>query len=286
MTGTDEWTVTEPAVIDGMPDHVYHADPVVGGSLSASGAKTLLKAPALFAWERQHGRPDRRQYDDGHAAHRLVLGVGPELVRIDAEEWRSKAVKEEVAAVREAGGVPLRPSQWDTAHAMAAALRAHPIASALLDPTRGGKPEQSLFWRGTDVWLRARLDWMPDPAAPGRPTIADYKTCDKASPVAIRRAVADYGYHLQDAWYRAAVDNVLGIDAAFCFIFQEKHPPHLVTVAQLEDDAIAAGHRAMRCAIETYRECTESGTWPGYIGDQEIADIDLPPWASRYEEYA
>ena len=51
---TEVLTVTEPGVY-AMPFDVYLADPVPGGSLSTSGAKTLLNAcPAIFAYERKH----------------------------------------------------------------------------------------------------------------------------------------------------------------------------------------------------------------------------------------
>jgi hypothetical protein len=165
---------------------------------------------------------------------------------------------------------------------MVYALRQHPIASVLLDPERGGKPEQSLFWRGHDMWLRARLDWVPA-ECPGRPIISDYKTCESASREAIRRAVYNYGYYIQGPWYLAAVDNLLGwSEAALLFIFQEKTPPYLVTVAELDGPALREGHAQMRRAIDTYRECVETGVWPGYSDDVEL--IDLPPYARTTAE--
>lgn len=278
------WTVTEPCVVDGMPDDVYRADPVPSGSLSASGAKVLLRAPALFRHQREHGRPNQRHYDVGHGAHKLVLGAGPELVRIDAEEWRSKAVKEEVAAAYDVGKVPLRPSDYEAVHEMAAALRRHPIAGKLFDPDRGGKPEQSMFWGGGDVWLRARLDWLPDPNGAGRMIVPDYKTADNADPRAFGRVAASYSYHLQDAWYTAAVDNLLGRQAAFLFVIQEKAPPYLVTVVELDAEAKRAGHREMRRAIEMYRDCAAADVWPGYTAADEIRLVSLPAYATRDTE--
>src|SRR5690606_21262484 len=138
----------------------------------------------------------------GTAAHKLVLGTGPELVRIDADEWRTKEIKAEVADVRARGGVPLKPAEWDQAHAMADAIRAHPIASVLFQPGQG-KPEQTLIWQDeeTGVWCRARLDWLPEPGR-GRLIIPDYKTCRSAAPGALAKAIAEHGYHQQDDWYR------------------------------------------------------------------------------------
>lgn len=273
--------VTEPGVY-AMPDAYYHADPVPGGSLSRSGAKLLLppSCPARFAYERGREPATKKEWDIGHAAHRLALGAGPDLVRIDADEWRSKAIKDEVAAVRKAGGVPLRPADYTAVHEMADALWQHPIARALFNPDHG-KPEQTLVWRGHDVWLRCRLDWLPNPDSPGRMVIPDYKTADCADPDKFARDAARYSYHLQDAWYTAAVDNLLGAPPGFVFVVQEKTPPYLVTVVELDQQAKRAGHERMRRAIEIYRDCTESGIWPGYTQPDEIPLISLPAYATR-----
>ncbi len=166
---------------------------------------------------------------------------------------------------------------------MAEVIREHPIAGALLNPDRGGEAEQSLFWQDeeTGVRRRARLDWMPDLTnAWGRFIAVDYKTCSSAGPDAIAKAVANYGYYMQADWYCAGI-RALGLDddPAFLFVFQEKEPPYLVTVAGLDDEARAIGRARNRQAIERFRDCTESGFWPGYSDDIEY--ISLPPWAAR-----
>jgi hypothetical protein len=63
---------TTPGFYDDIPEAEYHAD---RDSLSVSGAKVLLKAPALFKWQQDH--PVHKDvFDFGSAAHALVLGVG------------------------------------------------------------------------------------------------------------------------------------------------------------------------------------------------------------------
>jgi hypothetical protein len=44
--------ITKPGIYPGVPDEVYHADPVEGGSLSSTGARKILDCPAKFKWER------------------------------------------------------------------------------------------------------------------------------------------------------------------------------------------------------------------------------------------
>lgn len=277
--------VTEPGVFD-IPVDAYHADPVpaqLGGSLSTSGAKLLLppSCPARYRWATDHPEPPAasRVFDVGTAAHRLVLGAGPDLVRIDADKWLSKAVKAEVAAVRAAGAVPLKPAEFEQVHAMAAALRRHPIAAALL---AAGIPEQSLFWVDpeTGVWRRARIDWLPDATSRRRIVIPDYKSCESASPEELRRAIYNYGYHLQAAAYIDAAQAVgHAADAAFVLIAQEKTPPYLVTVVQPDPAAVDIGRDQNRRALELYAECTGTGRWPGYTDD--VAEIALPGWVER-----
>lgn len=274
-------TITEPGVYD-IPNDVYHADPVPAGSLSSSGARKLLppSCPAKFKYERDHGQAPTDTFDFGHAAHGLALGDGPDLVKVDAGDWRTKAAQEQREAARAEGKVALLAADYAAVHAMADALRDHPIASRLFT---NGKPEQSLFWidEDDDVWRRARLDWLPQGSG-GRLIIPDYKSTRSAAPDAISKHLADYSYHGQAAWYLDAV-HALGLaeDAAFVFVFQEKAPPYLVTVAEPDPMALRIGREQNRRAIEVFAECQATDTWPGYSTDIEL--IGLPAWVeNRY----
>jgi hypothetical protein len=270
---TEPLVVTEPGVYE-MDAEAYHRH----DSLSSSGARRLLSpsCPALFAYEREHGQGHKATWDIGHAAHKLVLGNGPDLVRIDADEWRTSAIKAEVKEVREAGGVPLKPAQHDMVTDMAEAIREHPVASALFNPL-GGRAEQSLFWKdaATGVHRRARLDWLPFPHAGRRLIVPDYKTTKDASPEGIQKAVHQFGYHQQAPWYLDGVAALeLGSDPTFVFVFQEKDPPYLVTVVELDVIAMKYGRHLNQQAIDIYAECTRTGHWPGYSDEIEL--IPLP----------
>src|SRR5690606_36787791 len=69
--------IRRPGLYD-LPEHIYHADPVPGGSLPSTGAWLLLECPARFRYEHAHPPVPRPHVDFGTAAHKLVLGVGPE----------------------------------------------------------------------------------------------------------------------------------------------------------------------------------------------------------------
>jgi hypothetical protein len=267
-----------------MDETVYHADPVPGGSLSSSEARKLLppSCPARFRWEKDNPPPPKDHLELGSAAHQLVLGAGPGLVVVHAEDWRTKAAREHRDAARAEGKIPLLTGEHVQVLGMAAAIRAHPVARALFDPERGGKPEQNLFWQDPEsgIMRRARLDWLPQPQDGKRLVIGDYKTTADASPAAIRKHVANFGYYMQASWYLDAV-TALGLDEApsMLFVFQEKQAPYLVIVAELDEAAIATGRERNALACEIFRDCTEAGIWPGYSTEIEL--ISLPPWAAR-----
>jgi hypothetical protein len=284
-TATAEFTA---GVYDGMPEDEYHGDPVPGGSLSSTGARQLLppSCPALFKHQQDHP-VFKSVFDYGSGAHKLVLGTGPKIELIDCADWKTTAAKDQRDAARANGFIPLLAHEFDQIKAMAAAIQDHPVAGALFDPQSGGVAEQSIFWKDelTGVWCRCRPDWLAGQRdRHGRLIIVDYKTTPKADVESIRRSIANYGYHQQAPFYIDGVRAVgLDGDPQFIFIFQEKAPPYLITPVQLiwEDEQV--GRQRNRNAIERYRDCRESGIWPGHTDDIEY--ISLPPWARSREDY-
>jgi len=276
--------VTEPGVYD-MPEDAYHADPVPGGSLSASGAKLLLppSCPALYRYRRDHPKVSA-VFDYGTAAHRQVLGRGLPICNLNYDDWRTKAAKDAADEARAQGYIPLLKADVAKVLEMAAAVREHPLAAGLFDPEHGD-PEQSLFWQDDEfgIWRRARLDWLPRWRRGRRLIIGEYKTAAAVDPDSVRKAIANFGYHISAAQY---VDGARALDLdddpAFLFVFQMKDPPYLVNVVQLDDEAMAVGRERMRHACEIFRDCTTSGIWPGYSDLSRDPDvISLPPWAAR-----
>ncbi len=277
--------ITAPGVYD-MPADDYHADPVQGGSLSSSGARKLLppSCPALFRWERDNPTPSTKAMEAGTAAHTQLLGTGPEVVIIQADDWRTKDAREKAADARLAGQIPMLPKEYAPVEAMTEALRQDPLGGSLFQPGTG-QAEASLVWHDDRFGIkrRARLDYLREPQS-GRLLLVDYKTTVCASPREIPRTINAYGYHLTGAWYS---DGILALglaeDVAFLLVFQEKTPPYLVTVAQLDDISLKIGRERNAEAMHIYRECVETDTWPGYSDRVEI--VSLPPWEiNRYEQ--
>lgn len=263
----------EPGLYD-IPAELYHSDPVPGGSLSASGAKLLADCPARYAYLLDHPQPFKAAFEFGTAAHTVILGDGPELVVVEAARWDTNEIKEKVTKLRAAGKVPLKQADYQQVCDMAAALAAHPEASEIFAPGTG-VAEQSAFWFDGTIWRRSRFDWLRDGE------IDDYKTTTSVHPDALQKTVHQFGYHQQDDFYRT-VATELGLvppDAPFRFVFQEKQPPYLVAVAELDFIARSVGRHLNQLAISRYLYGREAGHWPGYSETSTV--ISLPPYIER-----
>lgn len=283
----------EDGMYSGIPDEVYHAD---RGSLSSSGARALLapSCPEIFRHQQLEPPAPKPQYDFGHVAHKFVLGEGTEIVELDPaihglnkDGSPSKAPtnttmwQEAAQEARQRGQIPMHIAEVAKAKAMAAKVREHPLAAALL---ADGTPELSGYWHDpeTGVRLRFRPDWLPNPGR-GRLIVVDYKTATSAHPGHFARAAADYGYHQQVPWYLdglAACD--IADDAAFVFIVQSKSPPYPVSVIELKPDDIELGRRRNRKAIDLYAQCVRTGNWPDY--GQGVHSVSLPSYAVYQQE--
>lgn len=261
----------------GIPEDVYHSD---RDSLSSSGARMLLSTtPLQFYFGLQQPPPPRKVFDYGSACHKMVLGEGQQLQVVKADDWKTKAAREERDRAWAQGKAVVLQKEMDTAQRMAGALYQHPVAAALLD--QEGSPELSGWWTDpeTGVRLRFRPDYVPADVPGRRPLVVDYKTSADAHPSLFAKSAARFGYHCQGDWYLEGLAATTGItDAVFVLVVQEKTPPYPVAVYTFDGDDIERGRAHNRRAIRLYAECRRAGRWPGYEG---INVLRLPAWARR-----
>ena len=266
-----------------MPEDVYHADPVPGGSLSVSGAKKLLppSCPAIFHYEREHPKPPTEAMELGTVAHKMVLGSGPEIVIVDAANWMTKAAKEQRDAARLAGKVPLLREDYKRAKAMADTVLSHPVAGALFNPDHGSARAVPVLGRPASPGSCSGPGWTGCRSAPAAGSGSSSGTSSPArprSPAAITKQVSNYGYFMQAPFYCDGA-AALGLDPypRFVFVFVESAPPHLITVVQLDDEAMDAGRALNRLAIERYRDCTEAGVVARLLRKNPSSLFTCPP---------
>ena len=295
-----EWTLggggllPPPRAYSGMAELLVHQHP----ALSSTGAKKLTppSTPAHYRAMRDGDYKPTREMEFGTAAHTVVLGTGQALHVVEASGWNVKAGKEGKQLAYDLGRLPILESEYEKIQAMADAIRQHPVASLLFQRQRyeagqlipaTGTPELSLFWRDdlSGIDKRCRLDWFPHyRSASGVLIVPDYKTCVSASPDAVSRAFRDYGYPQQAQWNTEGIEALGLNDGApvlFVFVFQEKTAPYLINTVAVGSQSLQVAERKNYLAARLFRECSESGEWPGY--GNRIDYVDLPYWDLKRE---
>lgn len=278
--------ITEPGVYYDLAEADYHRQ---HDWLSWSRMKYLLppSTPAHFKASLKRGEERKRHFDLGKVVHRLVLGEGADFEVVqalnkskepyDAKDYLTVSSQRHMEEIYESGKVPILRHELDQAEAMAAAVKEHPTADALLT---NGKPEVSLFWIDpeTGVKCRARIDWLHDKVEGRRRIATDVKTALSASPIEFAKAAANHGYFGQHIHYLDGI-KALGLDKdpAFVFVVIEKADPWLINVGQFANrDDLRLARAAVDHCRRLYAECLANDNWPGY--GTGINDLLLPKW--------
>lgn len=254
-----------PGIYPGVTNSAYHSDPAMG----STSLKTLaLKTPAHYMYDKHHPKSSDA-FTLGTAAHSLILeNDATGIVIVDAPNWLTKAAKEEKSAALADGKQPLLTKEWEQVQAMRDSVMAHEVAGPLFT---GHKAEQSVFWEEDGLMLKCR----PDAWKPG--VIIDLKTTVDADPNQFGKTAFNFGYFMSAAHYITGVKAATGEDVKFMFVNVEKTAPYLVSVAELDADALTYGKFMVDRAKRIYQECAESGNWPGYPA---FTTTSLPNWAA------
>lgn len=258
-----------------MPELDYHSGRFgPHGSVSSTEAKRLLDCPAFYKWSKENPAPPKAAFDFGHTVHGMVLGTGLDIYVHDHDSLRTKAAKEDIAAARERGQVPMSRADYARAEDAYQAVMNHPAAAALFAQ---GTPEQSIYSvdQDTGLWLRGRIDWTTR-NTDGRTVLVDLKTTRQPRPKSWARDAANLDYAVQAAWYLTQWKAVTGEDADFVHVLVGVDAPHLVSVVHMDEFFLAAGYARMRRALDTLNMCQVFNVWPAY-GDA-ITEITPPAW--------
>lgn len=248
-----------------MSDDAYHRR----SELSSTGARSLLPAfkgsPAKYMWDRTHPRTSTA-FDIGHAVHAKVLGTGLQAVAYPEELLASngaastKAAKDWAIEQRDNGFVPMKAVEVAVIGKITEAVLANADARKILElPHR----ETSIFNTSPEgVPVRARFDIYGDTAG------ADLKTTADASPRGFGKHVVEYGYFMQEAWYRDVHKFETGEDLdSFKFIAVETSGPYQVAVHELDVIYRDIGTKLAREARDVWQRCMDAGEWPGIEGE-------------------
>ena len=268
MTAESRATSGDPLILPELGEADYRADPALG----STQISWLTQSAGTYRHGTDHPFPATDAMRRGTAVHSLVLG-GPEVVRIDAPDWRSVSARGERARAEAAGQVPVTAPEWEQVNGAADAVRAHPQARDLL---AGALTEVSAFRVVDGVPCKGRIDALH----PGAAVIDLKKTAKGADLRSFGRAAADYGYFRQGASYLDVLGHQIG-DVPYYLVVVEEQAPHWVAVYELDPYDLTTGANEAHAARQTYRRAVETGEWPGpYATDptQPPPLLSLPSW--------
>lgn len=133
-----------------------------------------------------------------------------------------------------------------------------------------GGCEVTLFWERDGILCKGRVDKLIEDG-PYANTIIDLKKIQpgRGTDAALQKAIHDYGYDMQAAWYSSGVGKLIGTNPHFAWIFMEDAEPFDVRAVEASAAMLVVGEAKVRRAWEVYRQCYETGHWPGYSNDIE-----------------
>ncbi len=291
---------------DDVPEHIYHRSP----GISKHQLDQIAISPEYYITRKNHPEPSTPAMRLGSATHAYVLESDrfSDQFAIESIDAPKKPTKPQLAAAiptknalisinywadwnlknegkfiisNKPGNDPFwKPGEWQTIKNIHAAVRAHPIASVLLDPSQGWA-ERSPYWidKQTGRLCRSRVDFYNE----AHGLAIDFKTAVSSGYSDFCRAVVDYRYDVQASMYTAGLRAVNVPVKAFVFIVVEKTPPYAVGIYTLNDKSRHIGHVKWRQSMQTFDECKKTDNWPSY--PPEIRELDLPPWAEKGKYY-
>jgi len=267
----------DPGVYFSIPNNVYHAGPGV----SKSQLDDISLSYAVYKW-RKSAPIDEEKIDAltmGTALHCLLLEPDEFTKRfICAPKFnrRTTAGKEEerdfLESVNLMGKTVLDAESWRKLHLMRDSVFAHDDAKKLLEAE--GHAEASMYWNDEETGLLCRT--RPDKFLSRVPVILDVKKV--ADMARFPRHIAEFRYHVQDAFYREGFRQNYGETPSFVFIAVSdtidcgRYPVRVFMLSQYDVDV---GTWLFRQDLNTFARSLAA---PNYGG---IEEITRPEWDKR-----
>ena len=229
----------------------YHAH----DSISASGLKMIYKKSVYHHLHSKY--KDTPAMSLGSAVHTIMLEGQKQFDKdyylMPFYDGRTKEGKQIKAKHDKLAGdrKQIRDTDMDIISGIMQSLKQHDLAQKYCN----GTVELSHYGKYDNVPIRVRPDVFGDN------WIGDVKTCQDNSPVAFRRDLYKYAYHLQACFY----SDVLGYPVEnFRFITVETNYPYSIEVYALSNDMIAQGREAYTRALHDWRFYLSTGIEKGY----------------------
>lgn len=224
----------------------------------------------------------------GRAAHTAVLEPGLFEARFyrGPSDRRGNKWTAAVEIAQESGRECLRDADYDAALLLRDVMQRNEIVRRLT----AGTPaiEQSAFWIDPETGELCRC--RPDLYSHDLNVMADLKSTTNAKADQWQKRVRDFGYYVQDAWYRDGWEAAGGgqVDG-FVFIVVERDAPHAAATYELKPRAVDKGREVYRDALRRWNDCSTNGVWPAYgsgVLPLDLSDFDYRAPVEEYDEAA
>jgi len=301
-----EYDFSKLGLRDDIPEHIYHRSP----GISKHALDEVAESPLLYKTKKDHPEPSTPAMRIGSATHAYVLETDrftdefaiepagapkkPTSAQLNApkptekalisinywKKWNDENAGKFVISNKPGDDPFWKPGEWQTIQNIHDAVRAHPIASILLDPSQGWA-ERSAYWMDREFsrLCRCRVDFFNE----AHGLAIDFKTAESAGYSDFIRAVSQYRYHVQAESYTAGL-KACGVPVkAFVFVVVEKKPPYQIGIYTLDAKARHIGHAMWRQAMRTFDECKKTDEWPAF--PPEVRELELPPWCEKGKYY-
>jgi hypothetical protein len=273
-----------------MPLDEYLRDPAPEPSISSGLVSRLLDYSPRHAWF-SHPRLNpaceisepTADMEFGTACHALLLeNDESRLVEVNADDWRTKAAKEQRDEARINGQIALLSKRVPDVYQMVAVARAAigriEGLNGFLD---GGMAEKVMLWHQGGVWNRARPDYYNAEMN----ICMDYKTTAGSAEPSFwtGRQLTAMGYDVQAAHYLDGFETITGKRPVWLWLVQENSAPFECSIIGAGEATLDLGQQKVKQARNIFSHCLKADYWPGY--PSQICWSEPPAWEiSKWEE--
>jgi hypothetical protein len=281
-----EWEAIEDVknitgVYPDLTNEQYHS---MKNYISRSALMDFDKSPYTY-WAK-HINPDRPKKDAtpqmelGSAFHTLILEPHlfadqyvikpPRVLLKDVGREAYDDFKRKELELESTNKIVLSQEDYLNLLAMEKKIRSNDQAMQLIE---GARIEHSLFWQDehSGLFLKSRPDIWHDNM------IVDLKTTSDASPRAFQFEMVKYGYHVQFAMIRDAIEKIEGrFLSHFIDLVIESKYPHNMAIYMIDEFAIDEGQVKYKNICLDLKNSTEENNFKDY----GIQTIGLPRWAT------
>jgi exodeoxyribonuclease VIII len=273
----------EDGLYPDIPGHIYHQR-VLGTANKSALDQVERSAAHYLAWLNGQEEKPTPAMLFGSAFHMGILE--PErfmetyIVEPEFGDCRFKENKARRDAWRQSNGIDdkgrlpsgkilISPEDADHIGGMAEAIRNHPVVGGMI---RDGFAEHTIKWTDEATGLVCKC--RPDYYVPSLKMVVDLKSTQDARPDAFAKSVAEFRYHVQEAFYRDGFAAIGEEITAFLFVAIEKKSPYAIRTYNLDEEALVCGAEEKDANMAALASAIKTGEFPSYTSS--IEPLALP----------